>query len=85
MTSVTISEAKTHLPELIRKADKSYEAFLITKNGSPKAVLMSYDELEGLLETIDISRDKKLTKSLRKSLKEAENGKVIPFKKVRRQ
>ena len=84
MTSLTISEAKTHLPELVRKADKGYEAFLITKNGLPKAVLMSYDELEGLLETIDISRDKKLTKSLRKSLKEAKDGKVVPFKKIKK-
>ncbi len=85
MTSLTVSEAKSHLPELIRKADRQYEAFVITKNGMPKAVLMSYDELEGLLETIDISRDKKLVRSLRKARKEAKSGRVIPFKKVKRQ
>ena len=85
MTSLTVSEAKTHLPELIRKADRGYEAFIITKNGLPKAVLMSYDELEGLLETIDISRDKKLVRSLKKSLKEANSGKVIAFSKIKRQ
>lgn len=84
MTSLTVSEAKTHLPELIRKADKRYEAFVITKNGLPKAVLMSYDELEGLLETIDITRDKRLVRSLRKSLKEADIGKVVPFSKIKR-
>ena len=85
MTSLTVSEAKTHLPELIRKADRRYEAFVITKNGMPKAVLMSYDELEGLLETIDITRDRKLVKSLRKSLKDAEAGRVVPFKKAQKQ
>jgi len=85
MTSLTVSEAKTHLPELIRKADKRYEAFIITKNGLPKAVLMSYDELEGLLETINITRDKKLVKSLRKSIEEANAGKLVPFSKVKRQ
>ncbi len=84
MTSLTVSEAKTHLPELIRKADKGYQAFIITKNGLPKAVLMSYDELEGLLETIDISRDKKLVGSLRKSLKEADLGKVVAFSKIKK-
>lgn len=85
MTSLTVSEAKSHLPELIRKADRGYQAFIITKNGLPKAVLMSYDELEGLLETIDISRDKKLVRSLKKSLKEANAGKVIAFSKIKRQ
>ena len=85
MTSLTVSEAKTHLPELIRKADRGYQAFIITKNGLPKAVLMSYDELEGLLETIDISRDKKLVKSLKRSLKEADSGKVVEFSKIKRQ
>ena len=85
MTSLTVSEAKTHLPELVRNADKYYEAFMITKNGVPKAVLMSCDELEGLLETINIFEDKKLTKSLRKARDEAQKGKVVPFKKIRRQ
>ena len=75
---------KSHLPELIRKADKRYEAFLITKNGLPKAVLISYDELEGLLETIDITRDRKLVRSLRKSIKEADSGKLIPFSKIKK-
>lgn len=85
MTSLTISEAKTHLPELVRKADRRYEAFVITKNGIPKAVLMSYDELEGLLETVDIFRDKKLIRSLRKARKEAKTGKVVPFERVKRE
>ena len=84
MTSLTVSEAKSHLPELIRKADRRYEAFLITKNGTPKAVLISYDELEGLLETINITRDKKLVRSLRKSIKEADSGKLIPFSKIKK-
>ncbi len=84
MTSLTVSEAKSHLPELIRKADRGYQAFVITKNGLPKAVLMSYDELEGLLETIDISRDIKLVKSLKRSLKEADSGRVVEFAKIRR-
>ena len=84
MTSLTVSEAKSHLPELIRKADRRYEAFIITKNGLPKAVLMSYDELEGLLETIDITRDRKLVRSIRKSIKEANAGKVVPFLKIKK-
>lgn len=85
MTSVTVSQAKTHLPELIRKADRRYEEYVITKNGIPKAVLMSYDELEGLLETIDIFKDKRLIRSLRKAKREVGEGKVVSFKKVKRQ
>jgi len=85
MTSLTVSAAKTHLPELVREVDKRYKAFVITKNGIPKAVLMSCDELEGLLETIDIQLDKKLVRALRRARKEAGNGKVIPFKKAKRQ
>ena len=84
MTSYTISEAKTHLPELVRKVDRSYESFLITKNGLPKAVLMSCDELEGLLETIEILNTPKLASSIRKARNEAAGGKVVPFKDVKR-
>ena len=85
MTSLTVSEAKTHLPELIREVDRRYEAFIITKNGVPKAVLMSCDELEGLLETIDIVKDERLVKSLRRAQKEAREGKVVSFGKIKRQ
>ncbi|MFA6637008.1 MAG: type II toxin-antitoxin system Phd/YefM family antitoxin [Candidatus Omnitrophota bacterium] len=84
MISYSISQAKTHLPELIRKADRTYESFLITKNGSPKAVLMSCDELEGLLETIEILNDSKLAASIRKARKDAMAGKVAAFKDIKR-
>jgi len=84
MTSLSISAAKAHLPELVREVDRRYKAFIITKNGAPKAVLLSCDELEGLLETIDIARDKKLAKSLKRAQKEALAGKVVPFKKIKR-
>ncbi len=85
MTTLTVSAAKTHLPELIREVDRHYEAFIITKNGTPKAVLMSCDELEGLLETLDIASDTKLSKSLRKARKEAKAGRMLPLGKIKRQ
>jgi PHD/YefM family antitoxin component YafN of YafNO toxin-antitoxin module len=40
---------------------------VITKDGKAAAVLMSPEEYEGLMETIEILSDKKLMRQLRKS------------------
>jgi len=82
MTTITISEAKTHLLELVRDSHKRLERFLITKNGKPAAVMMNVDEFEGWLETLEIMSDKKALEEIRKARKELTSGKSKSFKQV---
>lgn len=82
MTTLTVTEAKSHFLELIRNADKRLERFLITKQGKPSAVLMNADEFEGWLETLEIMSDKKALKEIRQARKELEQGKAKSFKVV---
>lgn len=84
MSTLTVTQAKARLTELVKRADKTYESIVITRNGRPKAVLMSYDELEGLLETLEIMKDRALVRDIVKGLKDAEAGRVVPFEKIRR-
>ncbi len=79
---IPITKAKRDLLNLIRKLVDSDDAFAITKNGVPEAVLISMRKFKGLIETIDILSDEKVMKSLRKSIKEADQGKWLEFDEV---
>ena len=82
MTTLTASAAKGKFLSLLRNAHELGETYAITHNGKPCAVLMSNDEYEGLLETLEILQDKNTTKELLMSLKEADSRKTVSFKKV---
>ena len=82
MTYITVTEAKAHLLDIIRKADKNMQHFVISKNGKPKAIIMSVDEYEGWLETLDIMSDKKTMKSIERAKKDIEEGKCVAFEDV---
>jgi prevent-host-death family protein len=78
--TVPFTEAKAHLSELVDKVVGEHERFILTRNGRPAAVLLSPDELEALEETVDILQDPKLLESLRRSRREAAEGKTLPLK-----
>lgn len=55
--TMPISEVKTRLPELVSDVQEREEEIVVTRNGKPAAVLVSYDEYERLKETLDILSD----------------------------
>jgi len=77
MTSVPLSQAKTHLTRLLADVERLGEGVTITRSGRPAAVLLSVDEYEGLVETLDILADSKLIASLRRGLRDVDAGRVV--------
>lgn len=82
MTTMTVTEAKSHFLEMVRDSDKRLERYLITKQGKPAAIVMSADEFEGWLETLEIMSDKKALREIRQARKEIEKGKSYSFEEV---
>lgn len=69
MKTLSLSEAKMKLSGLVDEVKTTDEEVMITKNGSPAAVLISPDEFESLKETIAVRSDAALTDEIRKGLK----------------
>jgi len=65
METLSLSEAKMKLSELIERVQTTDEEVVITKNGRPAAVLVSPDEFEGWRETIAIKADGDLMSEIR--------------------
>lgn len=77
-----VSEVKEDLLGHVKDVTNLRQTIAITKNGHPTAVLMSMDEYEGLMETLEILSDEKLLKALKKSLREADQGKFVSNEEV---
>ena len=69
MKTLSLSEVKMKLSSLVETVSATDEAVVITKNGSPAAVLVSPDEFESWKETIAIRTDVPLMQEIKKGLR----------------
>lgn len=74
---ISISDARAILPDLINKISKNMDRATITVNGKPKAVVLSFDELESLEETAEFRPTPGALESIRKGKKQIENGQFV--------
>ena len=63
--TMTVTDAKARLSELVAMVERTQEHVDITRNGEPAAVLVSYAELEALRETIAILSDARAVEDIR--------------------
>ena len=94
--TLSLSEVKTRLPELVTGVDEREEEVVVTKNGRPAAILVNIQEYERLKETLDVLSDPELLKQIRQSETFYRTGKkgltfeevfgepLIPLRKPRR-
>lgn len=82
MTTLPLSEAKTHLARLLSRVEEVGEQFVITRSGRPAGVLLSVDEYEGLLETLEILADGALMKKIQSGLEDLEAGRIVGHDEV---
>jgi antitoxin YefM len=65
--TLSLSEVKTRLPELVAGVQEREEEVVVTKNGRPAAVLINVDEYARLKETLDVLSDPVLMKQIGRS------------------
>ena len=80
--TLTVSEAKARLSELVANVQQTEEELVITRNGRPAAVLMSAEEFESLKETQEIKKDPALMKEIKQGLAQLEKGQKFSFEEV---
>lgn len=80
--TLTLSEAKARLSELVARVEQTEEELVITRNGRPAAVLISAEEFESWQETRDIQRNPALMKEIKQGLRQIEKGHSVSFEEV---
>lgn len=82
MATVTLSEAKAKLPRLLAEVVELGEQVLITRSGRPAGVLLSVEEYEGLIETLEILADPEMAAAVRRGLEEAERVETVTHEEL---
>lgn len=72
---LSIRELRPKLPSVVRDASATYARYIVTRRGKPEAVILSMDDYESLMETLEIERDPSLVRRLRKAQEEIKKGK----------
>jgi antitoxin YefM len=81
MQTYTATEARSRLFNLIKNIIRGHRQVRITsKNGS--AILLSEDDYENLLETIELLSVPGFKQSIEQANKDIENGDTFPLEKV---
>ena len=80
--TIPLKEARAKFSKLVDRVDQLSDRYIVTKNGTPKAVVMSAEEFEGWVETLEFMSNPKAVKALEQGLKEAKAGKFHSFKEV---
>ncbi|MFO0773065.1 MAG: type II toxin-antitoxin system Phd/YefM family antitoxin [Nitrospiraceae bacterium] len=79
---MSLKQARSRFSSLVEKADRLSERVIVTKNGTPKAVVMGAEEFESWVETLEVMANPKTVKALEQGLKDARAGKFVSFKKA---
>jgi antitoxin YefM len=82
MPIIEARQKLTTLPETFAE-DPDLDAVAITRRGQPVLAVMPWELYEALVETLDILGDEDLMRELRHSLREAEEGQLIPWDTIK--
>jgi antitoxin YefM len=77
MKTYSISDARAKLSQLVEAVDEGFERVLFTKSGKAKAVLMSSEEFDSWMETLDILADRATMRKLRRAEQDVVAGKIV--------
>ncbi len=77
MSVEPLRNVRDHLSEFVDRAEREHERVVVTRNGRPAAVLLAYDDLAALEETLDILSDPHALAGIREADEEVARGDVI--------
>ncbi len=77
MTVEPLREVRDHLSAYVDRAERDHERVTVTRNGRPAAVLIGYEDLAALEETLDILSDPEAMADIRAARTEVARGEVI--------
>lgn len=83
--SVTLKALRPRLPKIIDEIDAKMDRFIITKRGKPVALMISMDDYESLLETLDILSNTHLTKKIKAAEADVAGGRIKALERIEKE
>ena len=83
MTTLSLADARANLSKVVESAVTTRERFEVTRNGDRAAVLMSADDYDSLLETVDVLSSASEVEAIRRGIQELDAGETSTADEVR--
>ncbi|MBI5200662.1 MAG: type II toxin-antitoxin system Phd/YefM family antitoxin [Elusimicrobia bacterium] len=74
--------ARKKFLSIVRDAGATFSRYVITHRGRPEAVVMSAEEFEGWLESLEIAASSSWRKALAQARREEKSGRRLSFESV---
>lgn len=80
--SYPLAEVRQDLSKFVESAVTTHARIDITRNGKRAAVLLSADDYDALVETLDVLSDRELVAELHEAIAEVERGEVFTHEQI---
>ncbi|MBI4332215.1 MAG: type II toxin-antitoxin system Phd/YefM family antitoxin [Chloroflexi bacterium] len=80
---LTTVDARRELTKLPEKLGANPATVAVTRRGKPVLAIMTWEDYEAILETLEILSDDEAVGQLQRSIKEVKEGKTIPWKEAK--
>lgn len=82
--TITLKELRPDLPRVVDAIDKKWERYVVTKRGKPFVVMLSVEDYESLMETLDILADPNAVKDLKRGEEDLRKGRTHRWQEIKR-
>lgn len=83
ISTVSLKELRPELPKVIERIDARLDRYVVTKRGRPVVVMLSIDDYESLMETLDILADPKAMTGIRKGEEDIRKGRTRSWSEIK--
>jgi len=84
VNTISVRELRPKLSQVIDNIHKKFDRYVITRRGKPEVIMMSMDDYEGLLETLEIESDPKWMADIREAQEGMKKGEGVSLEEARR-
>ena len=84
VNSISLKELRPTLPQVVDRIDHRFDRYIITKRGKPTVVMMSIEDYESLVETLDILADPKAMAGIHRGDRDIRTGKTRSWNQIKR-
>lgn len=82
MTTFPLAEVRANLSKLVDEAVRTHQRVEVTRKGRRAAVILSADDYDSIMETLDILGDQELMREMRDAESAAQRGEVFTLDEV---
>jgi antitoxin YefM len=80
---LTTVDARRELTKLPEKLESEPATVAVTRRGKPVLAIMTWEDYQAILETLEILGDNGAVEQLHRSIQDAKEGKTVPWKEAK--